>query len=221
MYAIFLGNRPDVTCRGGVGPIVYIDTTVFEPVMRKPPKEKLPEVNKRQDPTPNVTTKKFTVPLVVEDEKFLDTTKLPTQNDFTDALAGTQDRKGDSTATVMYDPIDTMVGKKKEETPPWVVEIMPEFPGGQEKMFRYLYDELEYPEHAKDNGIEGTVYVQFVVDRDGSLTDIVVAKGPHKWLNDEGLRVVKAMPRWKPGKQNGQTVKVRYVLPIKFKLGKD
>lgn len=97
-------------------------------------------------------------------------------------------------------------------------EIMPEFPGGEAALFGYLGKKLNYPSIAFDNGISGTVYVSFVIGKNGEITDIDVLKGVSGGCTEEALRVIKGMPKWKPGEQNGKAVKVRYTLPIKFKL---
>jgi len=100
-----------------------------------------------------------------------------------------------------------------------IVESMPEFPGGgQEALFKYLQKEMKYPQVAKENGIQGTVFVNFVVGKDGKIRDVKVLRGVNKMLDDEAIRVVKAMPSWSPGKQRGKPVSVSYNLPIKFTL---
>lgn len=100
-----------------------------------------------------------------------------------------------------------------------IVESMPEFPGGgQEALFKYLQKEMKYPQIAKENGIQGTVFVNFVVGKDGKIRDVKILRGVNKMLDDEAVRVVKAMPAWKPGKQRGKSVSVSYNLPIKFTL---
>ncbi len=99
-----------------------------------------------------------------------------------------------------------------------VVEQMPEFPGGQQAMLKFIYEKIKYPMQARDAGIEGTVYVQFVVDERGIVTEPTIMRGPHALLNEEALRVSRLMPQWKPGYEKGNAVKVNYVLPIRFKL---
>lgn len=101
-----------------------------------------------------------------------------------------------------------------------VVEDMPEFPGGVSAMYQYLSKNIRYPEVAKEAGIQGKVYVSFVVDKDGSITDVKVLRGipGGKMCDEEAVRVVKAMPKWNPGKQRGKSVKVSYMLPVQFTL---
>lgn len=99
-----------------------------------------------------------------------------------------------------------------------VVEDMPGFPGGEEELFRFLGKNIKYPAMAKDAGIKGTVYVNFVVWIDGTIKDVKVLRGIGGGCDEEAMRVVKNMPKWKPGKQRGKTVPVTYNLPIRFTL---
>ena len=99
-----------------------------------------------------------------------------------------------------------------------VVEEMPEFVGGIGKLYEYLGNNINYPEQAKDFSIQGKVFVQFVVWKDGTIKDVKVVKGSHNLLNKEALRVIKSMPNWKPGKQRGKSVNARFTLPIKFRI---
>lgn len=100
-----------------------------------------------------------------------------------------------------------------------VVEQMPEFPGGQAALMQFL-GKITYPPFARENDLEGTVYVQFVIDKSGKITDVVIARSSgHKILDDAAMSHVKTMPAWAPGKQRGKPVRVQYVVPIKFKLG--
>ena len=98
------------------------------------------------------------------------------------------------------------------------VEVLPEYPGGTAAMFEFIQKNVKYPESAKEKGIEGRVFVQFVVEKDGSLNEITVLRGVSEDIDAEAIRVVKAMPNWKPGMTEGKTVRVQYVLPFNFKL---
>ena len=99
-----------------------------------------------------------------------------------------------------------------------VVEEQPEYPGGQEAMMKFLSDSIVYPEEAKAKGIQGRVICNFVVMKDGSIDDVNVVRGVDPLLDAEAVRVLKSMPAWKPGKQRGQAVNVRYTLPLEFRL---
>lgn len=98
------------------------------------------------------------------------------------------------------------------------VEEQPSFPGGTEKMMNYVQTNLKYPEQAVEEGIEGRVFVGFVVRKDGSLTDVSIKRGVHPLLDKEAKRIVTSMPNWIPGKQNGKSVNVRMIVPVKFQL---
>lgn len=99
-----------------------------------------------------------------------------------------------------------------------IVEEMPEFPGGQEALQRYLASSVRYPVIAQENGIQGRVYVQFVIDQTGAVTNATILRGVDPSLDREALRVVQAMPKWKPGKQRNRAVRVSYTVPINFVL---
>jgi len=99
-----------------------------------------------------------------------------------------------------------------------VVEEEPEFPGGMEALYRYLGESIKYPQLAKENNIEGKVYVTFVVEKDGSIANPRILRDIGGGCGQEAVRVVKAMPKWKAGKQRGKNVRVQFNLPVSFKL---
>ncbi|WP_294081128.1 energy transducer TonB [Proteiniphilum sp. UBA5384] len=99
-----------------------------------------------------------------------------------------------------------------------VVEEQPEFPGGNAAMMKFLSDNIRYPVIAQENGIQGRVICNFVVERDGSITDVQVVRGQDPSLDKEAVRVIQQMPKWKPGKQRGSAVRVRFTLPVVFRL---
>lgn len=99
-----------------------------------------------------------------------------------------------------------------------IVETNPSFPGGEGKMYAYLGNNMKYPPIARDNNIQGRVYVSFVVEKNGKITDVRVLRGIGGGCDEEAIRVVKSMPSWSPGKQRGKAVRVRFNLPIVFKL---
>ncbi len=99
-----------------------------------------------------------------------------------------------------------------------IVEEQPEFPGGEESLMKFLQSNVKYPQLAKESNIQGTVYVQFVVEPNGSVSTVKVLRGIGGGCDEEAVRVVKNMPSWKPGKQRGKPVRVYFNLPIKFIL---
>jgi TonB family protein len=110
--------------------------------------------------------------------------------------------------------------KKPEEAekPFDVVEQMPEFPGGMPELMKFLQENVKYPEEAMKNGIQGRVLIQFIVEKDGSISEAKVIKKVNELLDAEALRVIGEMPKWTPGKQKGQEVRVKFVLPVTFRL---
>ena len=99
-----------------------------------------------------------------------------------------------------------------------VVEVMPQYPGGQIAMMKYIMENMKYPEQAMKEGIQGRVTVRFIVEKDGSISDVKPVLSVHPLLNKEAVRVVESMPKWTPGKHNGKPVRVRFNLPVMFKL---
>jgi len=109
----------------------------------------------------------------------------------------------------------------KKDLPLTIVEEMPQFPGGNDALSKFLGDNLKYPKLAREEGISGTVYVSFVVRKDGTITSIKILRGIGGGCDEEVERVVKLMPKWKPGKQKGEAVAVQFNLPVKFTLSDD
>ena len=99
-----------------------------------------------------------------------------------------------------------------------VVENMPEYPGGNEAMFAFFAKNMKYPADAQKNKVQGRVFVTFIVDKDGAITDVQVVKPAYPSLDAEAVRLVKMMPKWKPGTQRGVPVRVKFTLPVVFKL---
>ena len=99
-----------------------------------------------------------------------------------------------------------------------VVEQQPEFPGGTTALMKFLGDNIKYPVIAQENGIQGRVIANFVVERDGSISDVQIIRGQDPSLDKEAVRVIKTMPKWKPGQQRGKPVRVRFTLPVVFRL---
>jgi periplasmic protein TonB len=107
---------------------------------------------------------------------------------------------------------------EEEEIVICFIEEQPEFPGGEEALIQFISKNLIYPALAKEMNIVGKVFVQFEIEKDGSVTNVVCKKGIGGGCDEEAVRVVKTMPKWKPGKQNGRPVKVKFILPIKFEI---
>jgi protein TonB len=116
------------------------------------------------------------------------------------------------------DPIQRQEEEVEVEQIFTIVEEMPSFLGGEAELFKYLGKAIKYPQMAQESGISGVVYVTFVVDKDGKIRDAKVLRGIGGGCDEEAIRVVKAMPAWKPGKQRGKPVTVQYNLPIRFTL---
>lgn len=126
-------------------------------------------------------------------------------------------------AAMTEEPANTQSEKiaKLDNTVFTAVEIQPEFPGGEPALGKFLQANLKYPKLAHENGVQGKVYLQFVVQKDGNLDDMKVLRDPGSGLGEEALRVLSESPKWRPGIQNGRTVKVQFTIPINFKLNTD
>ncbi|MCB0806210.1 MAG: M56 family metallopeptidase [Bacteroidales bacterium] len=117
-------------------------------------------------------------------------------------------------------PENNVMPPQEEDKVYTMVEEMPEYPGGDEARIKYFQENITYPEAAKKNGIEGRVFVSFIVEKDGSITHVEVLRGIGGGCDEEAVRVISAMPNWKPGKQKGKPVRVQFNMPIEFKLSK-
>ena len=167
---------------------------------------------------------KFTAPEIKKDEDVKPEDELKSQDDLakTNTAIGSFDVKGNDEAEGEVLKAKEVIAEEKpkeEETKVFdVVEQMPQFPGGQQALFEYLSKNIKYPVIAEENGVQGRVIVTVVVERDGSITDVKVVKSVDPSLDKEAQRVVKAMPHWIPGKQNGSAVRVKYTVPVTFRL---
>lgn len=119
---------------------------------------------------------------------------------------------------VKYVPVKVVEEEPEEQTIFEVVEQMPDFPGGMGALMQFLSKNIKYPTIAQENGTQGRVIVQFVVNRDGSIVDPRVVKSVDPYLDKEALRVIGTMPKWKPGMQRGKPVRVKYTVPVMFRL---
>ena len=168
---------------------------------------------------------KFTAPVIKKDSEVKPEEELKSQDELNkDKTAiGAFDVKGnDETGGTVLKAVEEIAQpepKREEENKVFdVVEQMPSYPGGMGALMSWLSQNIKYPTVAAENGISGRVIVQFVVERDGSITDVRVARGVDPYLDKEATRVVKMMPHWIPGKQNGAPVRVKYTVPVVFKL---
>jgi protein TonB len=128
----------------------------------------------------------------------------------------------EGTGEIIFDePVQEATAEPEEDPNKvyMVVEQQPEFPGGLAAMMKFLQTNIKYPSQARRMGTEGSVFVEFVVDQAGNINNPRVIKGIGSGCDEEAVRVIQKMPPWKPGKQNGKAVKVRFVLPVKFVLG--
>lgn len=167
---------------------------------------------------------KFTAPEIKKDEEVNPEDEIKSQDDLskTNTAIGAFDVKGnDEEAGEVLKAQQVVVDEKpaEEETKVFdVVEQMPSFPGGDAALMQFLSSHIKYPVVAEENGIQGRVIATFVVERDGSITDVKVVKSVDPSLDKEAIRVLKSMPKWIPGKQNGSAVRVKYTVPVTFRL---
>lgn len=170
------------------------------------PEEIIPITEQKVKPPPPPPPKQVTQIKIVEDDVDVDEDiDLDVEAD-------------DETVVQEYIPPEEDDEEVKEEEIFTVVESMPEFPGGMGALMKYLATNIKYPPLAKESGIQGRVFINFVVEPDGSISNVKVLRGIGGGCDEEAVRVVEAMPKWKPGKQRGKPVRVSYNLPVKFTL---
>ena len=171
-------------------------------------------------------TQKFTAPIIKKDELVKEENQVKQMDKLDDKVAvgaenhdGTKDRNIEAVRNDIA--VNTLPPAPKEEVTNKVfdvVEVMPSYPGGQGALLSYLSTHVKYPVVAQENGVQGRVTVSFVVERDGSITDVHVVRSVDPSLDREAARVVSSMPNWQPGKQNGSAVRVKFNVPVQFKL---
>lgn len=171
---------------------------------------------------------KFTAPVIKKDNEVKPEEEMKTQDQLmeTKTAIGALDVKGNSdngvvmqvTQRVADEPVKAEPKPEVENKVFDVVEQMPSFPGGPAALMKYLADNIKYPVVAQENGVQGRVVVSFVVERDGSISDVQVVRSVDPSLDKEAQRVVRSMPKWIPGKQNGSAVRVKYNVPVSFRL---
>jgi len=171
------------------------------------PEEIIPITEQKVKPPPPPPPKQVTVINIVDDDvEIEDEIEIDAEAD-------------QETEIEEYVPVEIEDDEEVEEAQIFtVVESMPSFPGGDKARIRFLNENIEYPTMARESGIQGRVYVTFVVERNGIVTDVKILRGIGGGCDEEAIRVVKAMPKWIPGKQRGKPVRVQFTLPIKFTL---
>jgi periplasmic protein TonB len=204
--------------------VVMTEVTSLSKLKQADVKQK--EMKKIQDePTPPQAVKssvKFTAPVIKKDEEVNEDEEIKSQAELMDAKGSISiaDVKGNDEVNGkdIADLKQIVTQAAPEEKVFEVVEQMPTFPGGQDALFEYLQKHIKYPTIAEENGIQGRVIVTFVVEKDGSITDITVVKSQDPSLDKEAKRVIGTMPKWIPGKQNGSAVRVKFTVPVTFRL---
>jgi periplasmic protein TonB len=188
--------------------LVYTELSAPPPIDKPkppPPQVQLPKLQK---------VIKFVPPKVVKEEVV---EEVPTIEEIKQHEVAAVEVEG-PTEIVFEEPVAEVVVEEDENQIFTVVEQQPEFQGGYEAMMNFIKKNMRYPASARRMGVDGTVYVSFVVSKDGSISEVKTIRGISADCDKEAMRVVSMMPPWRPGKQNGKPVFVRFVLPIKFKL---
>jgi len=189
------------------------------------PKENVDEIVKALPPPPPLKNViKFTAPVIKPDEEVAEEEEPKMQQEVIESKAAIgsmdYDKGTDDPNAEMPDVMPTedqqIVGETME--PFLVVEQMPDFPGGESELYKFLEQNIKYPPMARESGVTGRVFIKFVVNKDGKISDITLLRGIGAGCDEEAIRVVKKMPTWKPGKQNGMPVPVWFTLPINFIL---
>ncbi|EGN55692.1 cell envelope biogenesis protein TonB [Hallella multisaccharivorax DSM 17128] len=201
-----------------------------QPKKKEAKVERKVEVEEKKEVVKEVKSSiKFTAPVIKKDAEVKPEDEMKTQDQImkTNTAIGALDVKGNSdqgeilkvTQRVETEPVKAEAPKPEVENKVFdVVEQMPSYPGGQGALMQFLQSNIKYPVVAQENGVQGRVTISFVVERDGSITDVAVARSVDPSLDREAMRVVKSMPKWIPGKQNGQAVRVKYNVPVSFRL---
>lgn len=201
-----------------------------QPKKKEAKVERKVEVEEKKEVIKEVKSSiKFTAPVIKKDAEVKPEDEMKTQDQImkTNTAIGALDVKGNSdqgeilkvTQRVETEPVKAEAPKPEVENKVFdVVEQMPSYPGGQGALMQFLQSNIKYPVVAQENGVQGRVTISFVVERDGSITDVAVARSVDPSLDREAMRVVKSMPKWIPGKQNGQAVRVKYNVPVSFRL---
>ena len=169
--------------------------------------EEMVEITKQEEPKPQpVEVPKQTTQLeIVEDDVEVEDIEINAEVDQAEVIDD-------------YVPVEVEEEEVVEQEIFQIVEEMPAYPGGDQKLMEFIAKGIKYPQIARETGIQGRVFVGFVVEPDGSVSNVKVLRGIGGGCDEEAMRVVKSMPKWKPGKQRGKAVRVSYMLPVNFKL---
>lgn len=207
-----------------------VKPVIFEApdMLELPPEEKkfTPPPPRAVEPPPQAAAAKHVTIKIIEDDKVNPEDEMKTMEELKDVAISTKDIIGEpGGAENPFEGVPEGTGvievpevKEKEEFPTFV-EMMPEFPGGEKAMYAFLNNHMRYPHMASESGVEGTVFVKFVVNVDGSITHVeTTGRKVGAGCEEEALRVIRKMPKWKAGRQNGRNVAVWYNVPIRFKL---
>jgi len=166
-------------------------------------------------------TIKFLPPVIKPDTEVTETEEIPTQIELSnpDAAISIITNEGVKGGTIDPADIDKAANNHTETETAFVhVEQMPHFPGGEKELMSYLSSNIKYPVTSQETGTQGTVVLRFVVGKDGNIRDVTILRSLDPSCDKEAVRVVKSMPQWTPGRQNGNPVAVYYTLPVRFKL---
>ena len=188
------------------------------------PKENIEKQFKAPPPPELKSSMKFTAPIIKKDEEVKEENEVKSQEEITESkvaisvadVKGTNEETGVDIATLQEHKV--IVAEEEPEKVFEVVEQPPSFPGGDAALMEYLNNNISYPAIAQENSIQGKVTCSFVVGKDGSIQDVRVERSVDASLDKEAVRVIKSMPKWIPGRQGGNAVKVKYYLPVSFRL---
>lgn len=209
MFAAF-----EYTTRDAVAPPV-------EKIYDFAPEEDMIPITQQQEvvapPPPEVAPKTLEVLEIVENEEELPEEEIETSEEVNQAITTVVGTGAPS--AVATGPVGPVVEEVDDDRVYDVVEQNAQFPGGDEACMKWLRDNIRYPQICQEQGVQGRVIVQFVVNRDGTIQDVKVLRSPDENLSEEAVRVVKKMPKWNPARQGNKTVRSRFNLPVLFRLG--
>jgi protein TonB len=217
--------KPKNEILGGIDDVFTISdiTNIEEQV----PEENIINKEITPPPPPLKSTLQFTPPVITEDSKVNEEKEMKSIEELNEkkdiqisiaTVEGTNDKNAVDIAELKEHKV--IVAEPEVEKPFITVEQMPQFPGGDAELMKFIGSNLKYPTIAAENGIEGRVVIRFVVTKEGSVSDVQVVRSLDPSCDKEAVRVVKTMPKWVPGKQNGRNVPVYYTLPVLFRLQK-